>query len=235
MTILKVLLTSIFSVVLLFILTKLMGNRQMSQLTMFEYVNGITIGSIAAELAIADADGFIQPLVAMVVYAGMVILAAFITSHSIVARRMITGESKILYNNGKLFRNRFKRARLDLDEFLTLARNAGYFDLSEIQTAVLEPNGKISFLPKAEKRPATPEDLRLSVNPAAPVAVVIMDRKILHRNLKAIGLNEVWLSKQLDAQGISSVSDVFLALCDNQNNLSVYKNEYKKETGDIFE
>lgn len=235
MEILRVILTSLFSVVLLFALAKLMGNRQMSQLTMFEYVNGITIGSIAAELAISDADGFMAPLIATLVYAAVAIIISFLTSHSIVLRRLITGKATILMNGGKLFRNRFKSAKIDLDEFLSLARGAGFFDLSDIQTAVLEPSGKISFLPTSQSRPATPEDLSLQVEADAPVAVVIMDRKILHRNLNAVGLDEKWLNKKLSEQGFSSVSEIFLGLRDSNNNLSVYKNEYKKEKGDIFE
>lgn len=231
--ILHILLVSTGSVIVLFVLTKIIGNRQMSQLSMFDYINGITIGSIAAEMATSLEDDFLKPLTAMIVYTALAVLISFLNEKSLRLRRLLAGTSLILLDNGKLYRKNFKSARLDMNEFLVQCRNAGYFNLSDIQTAVLEPNGRISFLPASEKRPATPEDLNLSPQQEYVVSNVVMDGKILHRNLKSTGNNEEWLRTQLSNQKIP-LREVFLAVCDHDNNLTVYRRREKATTKDPF-
>jgi len=140
-------LTSISSLIVLFILTRIMGKRQMSQLTMFDYINGITIGSIAAEMA-TSLDGDVwQPLFAMIIYALFAILMSYASIKSINIRRFLVGKPFLLYENGKLFNKNLKKAKLDVNEFLTECRTNGYFYLSDIQSAIFETNGKISFIP----------------------------------------------------------------------------------------
>lgn len=235
MKILQTVLVSLGSVILLFILTKLMGNRQMSQLSMFDYINGITIGSIAAEMATSLEDDFINPLVAMIVYALVAILISYITSKSIKLRRILTGETLILLNNGKLYEKNFKRAKLDINDFLIQCRNNGYFDIANLQSAILEPNGKISFLPQSSNRPIIPTDLQICPDKETLLTDVIMDGKILNDNLKHTGNDEMWLKKELKSQRISKVEDVFLATCDNNNKLNVYVKNKKVSNRDMFE
>ncbi|WP_312644714.1 DUF421 domain-containing protein [Hydrogenoanaerobacterium sp.] len=207
----------------------------MSQLSMFDYINGITIGSIAAEMATALEDDFKKPLTAMVVYALLSVAFSIATSKSIKLRRFLTGETLILYDDGKIFEKNLKKAKLDVSEFLSQCRTNGYFNIANIQTAILEPNGKISFLPLSSQRPVTPCDLNLSPAQEKAVVNVIIDGKILPDNLKFTGNNEQWLQKQLQAQEVSKVEDVFLATCDRDNNLSVYVKIKKKMTRDMFE
>ena len=142
MDILKIIALSISSFIVLFFLTKLMGNREMAQLSMFDYIISITIGSIAAEMSTALDDNFIEPLIAMVVYAIGAIIVSFLALHFIKARRFISGTSLILYDNGKIFSKNLKKSKMDLNEFLMQCRTNGYFNLSDIQTAILESNGK---------------------------------------------------------------------------------------------
>ena len=222
MELLNIVLTSIGSVVVLFILTKLMGKRQLSQLSMFDYINGITIGSIAAEMATSLEDDFLKPLLAMVIYALFSILISYVSCKSIVLRKFLSGEPLVLMKNGKIYENNLKKAKLDIDEFLVQCRNSGYFDVSNIEEALLEPNGKISFLPISKQRPVTPQDLNLSVPKDAFVINVIVDGNIMKENLKYTGNEEKWLKKQLDKQGISRVEDVFLATWDYYNNFKAY-------------
>ena len=128
---LKVLGTSVASIVALFLLAKLMGNKQISQLSMFDYIVGITIGSIAAEMA-TDLESPLRSLLAMVVYGLLAFFISVLTSKSLRARRVITGRPILLMSDGKIYRDNLKRARLDLTEFLALCRVSGYFDLSAI-------------------------------------------------------------------------------------------------------
>ena len=222
MKLLQVLLTSIGSVVFLFILTKLLGNKQMSQLSMFDYINGITIGSIAAEMATSLENDFWLPMIAMAVYTAVALLISLLASHSVKMRKFLIGRPLILYDDGKLYRNCLKKAKLDLNEFLTECRNNGYFRLSEIQTAIMETNGKISILPVSNARPVTPADLSLSPAQEKLPVNLIIDGVVLTENLQAIGKNEKWLETQLRAQGYRDPKEIFLATCDEQGAVSLY-------------
>ncbi|HBT64557.1 MAG TPA: DUF421 domain-containing protein [Ruminococcaceae bacterium] len=230
----KVILTSLGSVIALFILTRIIGNHQMSQLSMFDYVNGITIGSIAAEMATA-LEEFSKPLTAMIVYAIMSVLFSLVSRKSLTLRRVLEGGTLILYDDGKLFRKNLSKAKMDVSEFLTECRSKGYFNLANIQTAILEPNGKISILPVSLQRPLTPQDMNLSPEQDKLTVNVILDGRILHYNLKYTGNDQIWLQKQLAAQGITDIANVFLATCDNKNSLSVYPKVNRAATQDIFE
>lgn len=223
MEILKIALLSASSLIVLFLLTKLMGNKEVSQLSMFDYIIGITIGSIAAEMATALESDFTQPLVAMIVYAFITVLISFINTKSLKSRKVITGKPLILFDNGRLYRNNFKKSKLDLNEFLMLCRNGGYFNLSDLETVLLEPNGKLSFLPVSDKRPVTPTDLDLSFPNERLTTNVILDGKVVITNLLETGNDEIWLQKQLNSQGFDDVNEIFLATCDSNNNLSIYK------------
>ena len=222
MEILHTIIVSAGSIIALFILTKLMGYRQMSQLSMFDYINGITIGSIAAEMATSLENDFMQPLLAMIIYGGTAILLSRLSEISVPLRRIIVGKPALLMNKGKLYEKNMKKARLDLGEFLTQCRIAGYFDLSELQSVIMEPNGHMSFLPKADNRPLQPADLAIHPAQDTLFATVIMDGEIMYENLRHTGNNEKWLTHQLKGHGITNIRNVFLATCDEANTLNIY-------------
>lgn len=222
MELLKICLSSFISLISLFVFMKILGNRQMSQLSMFDYVNGITIGSIAAEMATSLEDDFMKPLVAMLVYTVLMYLMSLACSKSIKARKIINGKSYLLYQNGKLIEKNFKKSKLDINEFLTQCRINGYFNLADLDTAILETNGNVSFIPISTKRPVIPEDFELSPVQEKPVFNVIIDGQIVYDNLKATGNDITWLHKNLKNQKENDISKIFLATCDTDNNLSVY-------------
>lgn len=221
--IIRVCVASVFSIVVLFALTKFMGKRQISQMSMFDYINGITIGSIAAEMATSNKSEWLGFCIAMTVYAIFAVGISKATCKSIALRKLFVGNAIVLYKDGKLYRSNLSKAKLDLNEFLEIARNSGYFDLDDIAIAVLEANGKVSFCPKDEVRPLTSKDVNIKPH-AMPylVANVIMDGHIMCDNLKAMGKNEVWLKNKLSENNINSESEIFLATCDEQDNLKFY-------------
>lgn len=222
MDILKVVLTSVLSALALFIIGKILGHKQMSQLDFFDYITGITIGSIAAELA-TELEEPVQPLIAMIVYGVITVALTTATSKLPKLRKYVNGTPTIIMNNGKLYRENMKKAKLDLSEFMVLCRQEGYFNLDDIQTAVFEYNGRLTVLPKSLKRPANPEDLNLSPKSQYITTEVIMDGKILEENLKRMGLDGVWLEKQIKKQGYKNAKEVFLGLCDENKQLTLYK------------
>lgn len=160
MDIVKLILTSFLSVVTLFIIAKIMGHRQVAQLDFFDYITGITIGSIAAELA-TELEKPWKPLIAMIIYGAVAIVLNIITNKIPNFRKYINGSPTILLNNGKLYKKNMKKVKLDLSEFLMMCREQGYFDISSIQTAIFECNGKLTVLPLSTDRPVTPTDLNL--------------------------------------------------------------------------
>lgn len=234
MEILYIIMLSVSSIIILFILCKLMGYRQLSQLSMFDYINGITIGNIAAEMATSLESSFVQPLTAMIVYAIAAILLSMWSSKSMKARRIISGRPTVLLNNGKLYEKNFRKAKVDLNEFLTQCRISGYYDISQLETAILEENGRISFLPKSEDRPLTPKDMDLTPQKDAIVANIIIDGHIMKHNLKASGKDERWLMTQLHAQGFSDVRDVFLAVCDLNQQFHAYAYTHDNTPPDVL-
>lgn len=219
--ILQVALTALCSIVALWLLTRLMGHKQVSQMTMFDYVNGITIGSIAAEMA-SELEDPVRPLTAMVVYAAAELLISLWTRHSLKARKVFAGKPLVLLDGDVLYRENLKRAKLDLSEFLTYARIAGYFDLNQVQTAVFENNGQISFQPKSTDRPATPADLSLQPRQELLQLPIVLDGQVLPRNLQQVGRDEIWLRRELSKQGYKDPKEVFLAMTDNGTQLTAF-------------
>lgn len=222
------------SLTTIFILTKLMGYRQMSQMSMFDYVNGITIGSIAAEMATSLEESFVQPLTAMIVYALAAIVLSWCSSKSIRARRIIEGTPLVLMNHGELYRENLKKAKIDVSEFLVQCRVNGYFDVTKLEAAILEGDGKISFLPKSTDRPLTPSDMGLKPEQDYPVANVILDGKIMKENLRHTGNDEKWLKNQIKGQGAGGVEEVLLATCDSSNQVTVFLKNSRGKTENVL-
>lgn len=224
MEILKVCLTSLFSALALFMIAKILGHKQMSQLDFFDYITGITIGSIAAEMA-TELEKPLNPLIAMVIYGFVAVGLTLSTNKLPRMRKYINGTPTIIMHNGKIYKENMKKAKMDLTEFMVMCRQEGYFDLSEIQTAVFEYNGRLSVLPQSSKRPLTPEDMAIEPKEAHISTEVIMDGRILEGNLKRMGLDLIWLDKQLKDQGYKSAEEVLLGVCDNDNKLTLYAKE----------
>lgn len=220
-------LTALLSIAVMFLLTKLMGTKQVSQMTMSDYITGITVGSIAAELA-TELEEPVKPLTAMVVYGLVAVLISIATCKSIKLRSWITGKPLVLLENGVIYRRNLKKAKLDLSEFLTYCRIGGWFDLSQLQTAVLEHNGSVSFLPKEKDRPATPTDLDLSPKQSNLQTPFVMDGQLLRDNIHQAGKEESWVQQSLLRQGYQNEREVFLAVWDGNDKLTVFPMSEKK-------
>lgn len=225
-------LTTVLSIVVLFLLTKLMGAKQVSQMTMFDYVEGITIGSVAAELA-TDLDAPLNSLTALVIYGLAAVGISLWTSHSLTVRRVFTGKPLVLLENGVIYRENLKKAKLDLNEFLTFCRIGGWFDLNQLQTAILEHNGIVSFLPKETDRPATPSDLGQTPKKAVPQTPFVMDGRLLSGNIRQAGKAESWVHRALLRQGYQEEKDVLLALWDGGEKLTVFPMQPAKPASQI--
>lgn len=222
MPVLTLCLTTVGSFAILFLVAKFIGHKQIAQLDFFDYITGITIGSIAAEMATELEEPW-KPLLAMVIYGGITLSLTLISSRFPRSRKYLNGTPTILLDHGKLYYENMKKARLDLSEFLVLCRQQGYFDLTTIQTAIFEYNGKLTILPVTAQRPVTPQDLDLNPDQELTFTELIMDGRILEDNLKRMGLDRTWLEKQLKQRHISTAKEVFLAVCDRNLKFVLFK------------
>ncbi|MGN0181086.1 MAG: DUF421 domain-containing protein [Candidatus Ornithomonoglobus sp.] len=210
---LRIFLSSLLSLLMLFVSAKVIGNKQMSQLNMFDYINGITIGSIAADMAINLDNNILFPLIAIVVYTSVITLIGYIGSKSVAARRILTGKTITLMDKGKLYYGNFRTAKIDLNEFLTQCRLNGFFNMDDIETALLEQNGMISFMPRSVSRPVNPKDMNLTPGPERPFYCIISDGHILNENLSESGITLEKLHSELRCRKLD-IEEVYAAFTD---------------------
>ena len=215
-------LTALGSFGILFLVAKFVGHKQISQLDSFDYITGITIGSIAAEMATELEEPW-KPLTAMVIYGGVTLLLSTVAKGFPRTRKYLNGTPTILMDRGKMYHENMKKAKLDLSEFMVMCRQQGYFDLTNIQTAVFEYNGKLTILPVTSQRPATPHDMNLAPQQEQIFTELIMDGRILEENLKRMGLDRDWLDEKLKQRHIHSPQEVFLAVCDKNLKFVLYE------------
>ncbi len=215
-------LRSVLSAIILFFLAKLMGFKQISQFTYFDYVVGITIGSIAAEMSFDREIPYHYPVIAMIIYAAIAISFSVVTVKSVKARRYLNGSPIILMEKGKILDRNMKIVKLDINDFLSQCRAAGYFNITDLEYAVMEPNGVVSFLPKSGVRSLTPRDMSLNVRQDTPAPSLIIDGHVMEENLRNSGFDENWLKNELENLGVSKVHNVFFGTLDSDNRLYVY-------------
>ena len=160
---------------------------------------------------------------------------SYISVKSMAARRVISGKPLILMDHDTIYEKNLLKGKIDLSEMLLQCRVNGYFNLSDLQTIILEPNGRMSFLPKSEKRPVIPEDLTLAPEQEFLVANVIIDGHIMEKNLQHAGKDTLWLNKQMQIRNISNLGDILLATCDLNNQVTFYQKTHQEMTRDILD
>ena len=219
----------ITSIVVLFILSKVMGRKQVSQLNVFDYIIGISIGSIAAEMTLNNEIDFFEGVFAISIYAVFAYLITLLTNKSIIARRLLIGCPTVLIEDGKLNYKALKKSKLDLNDFLQEARIQGYFNLSEIEFAIMEANGQVSFLPKSNAQPVKRKDIKLKTSYEGLCCNAVIDGKIMINNLKEIGKNEEWLLTRLKNNHYKDISSLALVILDSKEKMTVYEKNINKE------
>lgn len=219
----------ITSIVVLFILSKVMGRKQVSQLNVFDYIIGISIGSIAAEMTLNNEIDFFEGVFAISIYAVFAYLITLLTNKSIIARRLLIGCPTVLIEDGKLNYKALKKSKLDLNDFLQEVRIQGYFNLSEIEFAIMEANGQVSFLPKSNAQPVKRKDIKLKTSYEGLCCNAIIDGKIMINNLKEIGKNEEWLLTRLKNNHYKDINSLALVILDSKEKMTVYEKNINKE------
>ena len=232
--IIETIIRGLISLITLFLITKLMGKKQISELSLFDYVMGISIGNFAAEITTNMDNQFINGIVAIVLFGVVAYIISKITMKSIKLRRFFMGVPTIIIQNGKLLENGLKKVKIDVNDLLEECRTNGYFDLSEIEFAIMEANGKISFLPKGENKPLTVKDMNLKAEKQGLCANVIIDGKIIDKNINNINKNKKWLDNELKVKG-KKYEDILLGTVDINDKLVLYFRNQEEDTLNVLE
>ena len=225
----------ILSIVVLFIFTKIMGKKQVGQLNIFDYVIGITIGSIAAEMTMNEDITVIDGAIGIFVYAITAYLISIVTMKSIYARRVFMGTPCVIIQDGKILENSLRKSRIDINDLLQEARSNGYFDISQIEFAIMEDNGRISFLPKAKFQPLTLSDMKIKADYKGVCANLVIDGNIMDKHLEFIKKDRKWLLTRLEKEGYTDVNDLILVTIDTKEKLHIYERNFDIEAIQPFE
>lgn len=219
--ILVVIIRSAIAFFSLLLLTRIMGKQQIAELTFFDYVVGITIGSIASNLSVQVNQNTAATLAGMTVWAILPIILAFLSLNNVWIRKVVEGEGTVVIQNGRILEKNLGRIRLSIDDLLSQMRIQGVFDIADVEYALFESNGKLSIQKKSQKRPITPSDLNLATKYEGLPTNLIEDGIILIDALQSLNISKAWLFHQLDKVNIQDIKMVSLAQLDTRGQLYV--------------
>ncbi|MCM3586577.1 DUF421 domain-containing protein [Mesobacillus maritimus] len=212
----------------LFGLARIMGRKEISQMTFFNFVSAMAIGSIAANLVVNQTLSIRYGVLALVGWTIFTLAMDFIDIKSKRGRRITTGDPIIVIKDGQIVEQALRKSRLDMDSLNSMLRQKNIFALADVNYAIFEANGKLSVMPKEAKTPATKEDVKsiTMTNAIYPMATqVISDGHVITNNLNKLHLDENWLQQQLKQAGFDSVEDVFFAEVQKDGSLFIDKKE----------
>ncbi|MFQ6570467.1 MULTISPECIES: DUF421 domain-containing protein [Bacillus] len=215
-----VILRSVFILIVLFAITKCLGKRQISHLSFFEYIAGMTIGSIAAQVSTGLDQKFFHGVFAILTFASLPFFVGILSLKNKTARDFFEGKSTVLIKDGKVLEDNLKKEKYTSDELLELLRGNGAFSIAEVEFAVLEPSGELNVLLKKDSQPLTAKNLGLKVPNEKEPQNVIMDGNVLDEPLSASGHNRAWLHSELEKLGVV-IENVFLGQIDSYGQLTI--------------
>ena len=205
----EMLLRASTSFLVLLLLTRFLGRKQLSQLTFFNYITGITIGSIAANISSEPNTPFFNGLISLTWWCLLTFLLGYFGMKSSAFRTLIDGQPEIVIKKGKILENTLKRKHLNMDDLSMLLRQKNIFSMNEVETAVFEADGKLSVYVKPENHPVTKKDQKIiTAKPKYIPTELVVDGKVIHKNLLEVGLTKEWLNHQLNRCALT-LNEVF--------------------------
>lgn len=219
-------LRSVVTFVVLLLLTRIMGKKQLSQLSYFHYITGITIGSIAGEISAQSETHFINGFIALIWWFVFTMIMSYILLKSKKARKVLDDEPTIIIKEGKILERSLKSLRMHIDDVMMLLREQSVFSIKDVDWAIMENNGQLSILKKTDQLEATKQDAKATLTePKYFPTDIISDGRLLHDNLKEIDLTEEWVMKKLRKKNIDDVADVFYAQIQTDGSLHIDERE----------
>lgn len=226
---------TILVLVILFFITKMMGKKQISELNFFDYIVGITIGSIAADISLDIEKDMIAGIAALFIYGFISYIISFVSIKSILARRFFIGVPTVLVEKGKIIESGLKKSKIDVNDLLMEARENGYFNLDEIDYALMKVNGNISFLSKEKEKPATKKDMKIKCSNEGLTVNGIIDGMYMVNNMTAINKDKEWLDHELKVNGYDNYDNILLATIDNNYKVTIYEKNVKPDKNTVLE
>ena len=216
-------LRTILSFIILLALTRMLGKKQLSQLTVFTYITGIVLGEMAGELILDKNIRIINGVLVMVLWCALVILVEYISIKSAPIRVILDDEPTIVIKKGQIIEQSLKRQRLNLDDLTMQLRLNQVFSIIDVEYAILEPNGALTVMKKQGKDPVTKEDMNIKPGPVGMPSEIIADGKIVQKNLSELGFSRHELDNELRLQGVTNIKDVLYAELQQDSSLYIQK------------
>ncbi|SFU93071.1 DUF421 domain-containing protein [Alicyclobacillus macrosporangiidus] len=220
----EVLYQSVIAFIVLFVVARVLGKRQVAQLSFFDYIVGITIGNIAASWSL-DQVKTRHAVVSLLLWCGLSLLIALLQRKSYRARVFLDGRPTVVIQRGKILERNLKACNLSIEELMQMLREKDVFKVSDVEYAILEMNGKLSVMKKSEVQPLTPKDTGTAITPEHEPRLVIIDGHVMERSLRDAGFTREWLLEEVRKLGAQDFRDVFLAQVDS--NGRVYADLYQ--------
>jgi uncharacterized membrane protein YcaP (DUF421 family) len=212
---------AIFSFLVLFTLARILGKKQISQLTFFDYVVGIVIGDMASQIAIDTSMKIVNGLIGLVVYTLLSIILAYGAIKSFKFRDLVESSPSILIKDGKIMEKDLFKHKMTYDDLMNGLREKDAFMIDEVEMAILETNGEISVMKKPEYQSLTPKDIGLRMKEDHAPSLIIIDGTLLGKRLRSLGYTKDWLLSEIKKKGANTFEDVFLAQINSDGNVYV--------------
>ncbi|SDB86440.1 DUF421 domain-containing protein [Shouchella lonarensis] len=200
---------------LLFLLARLMGKKHITDMTYYEYIVGIAIGSLAAEMTFSPHVRMSNFVFGMFIWALFPMITSKLELKSFLFRTIAEGKPTVLIENGKINEANLRKEELTVDELMIHLRQNGVFKLADVESAVMEKSGLVSVMKKSDVAPLTPKDAGIVVAQEHQPQVVIVDGNVMEKSLLQYGYTKEWLRAEVAKQGANDFSDVFLAQIDS--------------------
>lgn len=222
--ILETILRTFIGFTILLFFTRLLGKKQLGQLTFFTYITGIAMGNIAGDMVVHRDIRLIDAMIGLILWSLLTFIVEFISLKSSKARVLLDGEPAIVIKKGVIMEKELAAQRLNMDDLTMLLRINNIFSINDVDYAILEPNGQLSVLKKAELQSVTKKDMQIMTDKRIYLPTeIIVDGKLVKQNMKELNLNDEWLNEQLKKAGINSVKDVFFAELQGDGSLHINK------------
>jgi len=208
------------AIIALFVLTRILGKKQISQLTFFEYITGITIGDLAGFISTDVEANYGHGLVAIMVWFLVPYTVEWLSVKSRLIGVFFQGKETVIIKDGKILEDNLKKERFTTDELLEQLRVKNVFKVADVEFALLETSGQLSVLLKPENQPVTPRTLGIKLPAERQPIVVVMEGKLLDEGLSQSGFSREWLLTELEKIGVA-VSNVFIGQVDAYGQLFV--------------
>lgn len=238
----SILFSTIIKCILIYVLSltlsRLIGIKIISQMNFFDFIMAVSIGSMIAKIIIDKDHVVFSGIIALTVFTLLTIATSYLNLKSYIVRRVINAKTLILIENGRIIDKNMKRLRITTNEIMMKLREKDVFNLKDVQFAIMESNGQLSVLIKADKKPITPYDMDLKVEKSSLLNDIIIDGKIIDKNLKIAGIDEKWLKSELKKKSIKNFEDVIYAGVDKNKKLTIserYYDDFKPENKHAIE